>query len=140
MKLSRQFSLATLMLGTTCVAGLFAVLPYPFVAYYLLLILFFTAAVLYRIGPVEARSFWRWFAACGWLYVILHIENHDLTESSSLWLSMRTWLERGIPSSYEWLDGDYRQFSHSLIALFVALAGGVLIPWLTPFDQTYTRE
>jgi hypothetical protein len=130
MKPYQQFSLSTLMLGTTCVAVAFGVLPYPFVAYYLLLTLFFTAAILFRIGPVESRSFSWWFAACGWLYVFLGVSLLELFERTSLWFSIRNWLERYNPSPYEWLPKDYLIFAHSLIALFIALAGGVSIPWL----------
>ncbi len=128
---NQQFSLAAVMLGTTCIAVAFAVLPRPFVAYYLLLTLFFVAAILFRIGPLESRPFWRWFAVCGWLYAFIGISLIEVFESTSLWFSIRSWLERKQPIAlWNGLPKDYLIFAHSVIALSLALAGGVSIPRL----------
>lgn len=114
-----------------CVGVAFAVLPYPFVAYYLLLTFFFGAAILSRFGPVEARSFWRWFAFSGWLYVLLGVSLIEAIESTTLWDTTRTWLQRNSPIRQNWNPEHYLIFVHSLIAIGVAISGAVLIPKLS---------
>src|SRR5688500_497569 len=66
-----RFSLGTFFLGVTGAAILCAVLPYPNVAFYSLLALFFLAAVVARFGPLNGRQFWFWFSLCGWAYILL---------------------------------------------------------------------
>lgn len=125
-----RFSLAALMIGTTCVAIAFAVLPYPFIAYYLLLTFFFVAACLYRFGPTEARSFWRRFAATGWLYVFIGTSLLEMFETTPLWHSIRSWLQHNNPSPYKWNPNHYLIFAHSLIAFGVAISGAFVLPLL----------
>lgn len=120
----RQFSLATLLLGTTGVGVAFALLPYPFVAFYVLLAFFFCTAILSRIGPVEARSFWRWFSFSGWLYVFLGPALLDAIEMTAFWRTTG----HSLQFMSTWRPEHYLMFAHSLTAIGVAISGGVLIP------------
>lgn len=126
----RRFSLAAIFLGTTGVALALAFLPHPFVAYYVLLAFFFCAAVLYRVGPVEARTFWRWFAFSGWLYVFAGVSLLEAIESTAFVIAAQTWLEDSGLFPRDWRREDYLISAHSLVAMTVATSGGVLIPRL----------
>ena len=114
----------------TVVAVVVAVLPYPFVAFYVLLITLFGTAVLSRFGPARAQSFWRWFSACGWLYVFVCTSLIDKLESTLWWRATRDWLQQNNPVGLMWSPEKYLMFAHSLIALSIAIAGGILIPLL----------
>ena len=135
MKNHRQFSLASLLIGTTGVGVAFAILPYPFVAFYVLLAFFFVTAILSRNGPVETRSFWWWFSFSGWLYVVLSISKIsnisflEAFESSSTWKSTLALLQQNWPSS-NWKPEHYIIFAHTLVAIGAAISGAVLIPLL----------
>lgn len=110
----------------TVVAVVVAVLPYPFVAFYVLLITLFGTAVLSRFGPARAQSFWRWFSACGWLYVFAGSSLIDTIESTLWWRTTRDWLEQNNPVGLMWSPEKYLMFAHSLIAI----VGGVFITLL----------
>ena len=127
----RQFSLASLFIGTLSVAVICAALPYPHAMFYAVLAFFFFAAILARFGPTGARAFWFWFSLCGWIYVVSGISLLDAVERAAWWGSIRDWLQNNSPVSYSWAPEHYLLFAHSICAMGVAFAGATVASLLT---------
>lgn len=125
-----QFSLATLLLSTSGIAVVCAVLPYPYAAFYALVAFFFLAAVLARFGPADARGFWFWFSLCGWIYVVLGASLLEAVETTAFWHWTRDWLLVNSPAPYNWTPEHYLILAHAFLAIGIALIGAILVPLL----------
>ena len=121
-----RFSLAALLLGVSGVAVVCVVLPYPYVAFYSLLTLFFLAAIVARFGPSYATRLWFWFSLWGWTYILLGSSLGELVESSAQWTYLREWLVEHKPVPLHWTPEHYFQLGHFTLAASVAFAGASL--------------
>ena len=130
---SWRFSLSSLMMTVFVVAVVLAVVPYPVVSFYLILFVLFLAAVFHRVGPVNQRSFWFFFAIFGWLYVILGISFVEVVESSPQWFELRSWIMDQGWSSWGWAPKHYLLAAHGLIALLIAFSGAMIGTRLSTF-------
>ncbi len=124
-----RFSLSSLMMAVLLVAIILAVLPYPMVGFYLILLVLFLSAVFARLGPPKQRNVWFSFALFGWLYVTLGVNFIEVFERSSQWFELRSWILNQGWDWYRWKPEHYLLAAHGLLSLLIATTGATLMSY-----------
>ena len=123
-----QFSISSLVLLTTLVAGLCAAFPNPKHASYVLIAFLVSTTVLARLGLKSERRYWTTFSLVGWVCFMFGFSCLDAVERTSAYDFLVSWL---LQHPRNWGPSEFLFFAHTLVAICGAFVGATLTTFVS---------